>query len=95
MRKRLCLCTVFGLLAAIAAGMATVGCGHPEAGNVSASGKPSSPAALDHMSLEELKRLDQNPTLSPIEKSVVESKIRQRQEGAGAPAPSATAGSRP
>lgn len=92
MRKRLCLWAAFHLISAFAVGMATVGCGHHDVENVPASGKPSSPAALDHMSLEELKRLDQNPTLSPLEKTVVEAKIRQRQDGAGAPSPPAAAG---
>jgi hypothetical protein len=35
------------------------------------------------MTLDQLQHLDQNPALSPIEKSVVETKIRQRQAGTG------------
>lgn len=94
MRKRLYLWAAFCLMPAFAVGPATVGCGHNDAGKVTASGKPSSPAELDHMSLEELKRLDQNPTLSPIEKMVIETKIRRRQEPTGAPSqpPSTSAG---
>ena len=92
MKKRLRPRAFFCLMSAVVAGMAMAGCGHHDAEKVSASGKPSTPAALDRMSLEELQRLDQNPTLSPLEKTVVESKIRQRQGGSGAPAPSASAG---
>jgi predicted small lipoprotein YifL len=63
---------------------ALAGCGNHGPDKVADTGKPSSPAALDHMSLDQLQRLDQNPTLSPLEKSVVESKLRQRQNGTGA-----------